>query len=63
MGIFELLWIIFIVLKLTGLINWSWLAVCSPILLEIGICIIIIYFPFNFCDKWFKDHDYTDLWK
>lgn len=63
MGIFELLWIIFIVLKLTGLINWSWLVVCSPILLEIGICIIIVYFPFNFCDKWFKDHDYTDLWK
>lgn len=63
MNIFELLWIIFIILKLTGLIDWSWWAVCSPILLEIGIYIIIVYFPLNFCDKWLKDHDYTDLWK
>lgn len=63
MSILELLWIIFIVLKLINLINWSWWAVCSPILLEIGIYIIIVYFPFNFCDKWSKDHDYTDLWK
>ncbi len=66
MSVFEFLWIIFIVLKLTGLIDWSWWAVCSPILFEIGVYIILIiaaYLPFDFCNKWFKDHDYTDLWK
>ena len=63
MSVFEFLWIIFIVLKLTGLIDWSWWAVCSPILFEIGIYIIVVYFPLRFWDKWFKDHDYTDLWK
>lgn len=63
MSIFELLWIIFIVLKLVGLVDWSWWTVCSPILLEIGIYIIVVYFPLHSCDKWFKDHDYTDLWK
>ena len=51
MSVFEFLWIIFIVLKLTGLIDWSWWAVCSPILFEIGVYIILIiaaYLPFDF---------------
>lgn len=41
MSILELLWVVFIVLKLAGVISWSWWAVCFPILLEIGIYIIL----------------------
>lgn len=41
-SILELLWIIFIVLKAIGVITWSWLAVCSPIIAEI-IIIILCY--------------------
>ena len=43
---FGLLTIVFIVLKLTGFISWSWFWVLSPILLPliIGIGLIIIYF-------------------
>lgn len=66
MSIFELLWIIFIILKLVGAVDWSWWAVCSPMIFEIGIIIILLiaaYSPFNFYNKWFKDHDYTDFWK
>ena len=43
---FGLLTIVFIVLKLTGFISWSWFWVLSPVLLPliIGIGLIIIYF-------------------
>ena len=43
LGICTVLGLIFITLKLTGLISWSWIWVLSPI--WIGICfMIIIYF-------------------
>ena len=43
-GLGELLTIVFIVLKLTTVINWSWLWVLSPIWISftIGIIILII---------------------
>lgn len=36
-----LLLIAFIVLKLTGVIKWSWLWVLSPIWIPIALCIIL----------------------
>lgn len=46
MGFVGLLTIVFIVLKLTKVISWSWLWVLSPlwISLVIGLLLIIIYF-------------------
>ncbi len=46
LGILEVLQIIFIVLKLCKLINWSWLAVLSPSwisFLIIAIVIIVVW--------------------
>lgn len=34
--------IIFIVLKLIGIINWSWLAVLCPVLIESAVTIIVV---------------------
>lgn len=32
MSIFSLLFILFLVLKLVGVLTWSWLLVCSPLI-------------------------------
>lgn len=42
--------LLFITLKLTHFINWSWLWVLSPILIPVtlGVCGIIIYFGASF---------------
>ena len=42
LGIPGVLTIIFVVLKLVGVINWSWWWVFSPILIEIGLAILIL---------------------
>lgn len=39
--ILELLTLVFVVLKLTGVIAWSWWWVCSPALLALAIGFII----------------------
>lgn len=41
-SIFSLLTIIFVVLKLVGVINWSWWWVLSPFLIGCAISVIII---------------------
>lgn len=41
-GFCGLLTIVLVTLKLTGYIDWSWLWVFSPILIEVGILIIIL---------------------
>ena len=38
----ELILIVFIVLKLTNVINWSWWWVLSPLWISLGIVIIIL---------------------
>jgi hypothetical protein len=43
-GFLEILTLIFIVLKLTNFINWSWLWVLSPIWIPIFIVIVIFLF-------------------
>ena len=42
LGIPGVLTIIFVVLKLVGVINWSWWWVFSPTLIEIGLVILIL---------------------
>lgn len=41
MGLVEVLTLIFIVLKLIGILSWSWWLVFSPILIVIGIWLAI----------------------
>ena len=39
-----LLTVVFITLKLCGVINWSWWWVVSPIFISIGLAIVILLF-------------------
>jgi len=41
-GFFGLLTILFIGLKLGGIINWSWLWVLSPLIFSVGFGILLI---------------------
>lgn len=42
LGLSSVLTIVFIVLKLVGVINWSWWWVLFPTLIEIGLVIVIL---------------------
>lgn len=42
LGFADVLTIVFIVLKLVGVINWSWIWVLSPIWICLGIYLIIL---------------------
>lgn len=42
----ELLTLVFIVLKLTGVISWSWWWVLSPIWIGFGIALVILLIVF-----------------
>ncbi|MDA1509626.1 hypothetical protein PDJ86_22475 [Bacillus cereus group sp. TH36-2LC] len=42
MGLTEILTVVFIVLKLTGVIDWSWWLVLLPELLAIGLYVIVV---------------------
>lgn len=48
MKLTDVLLVIFIVLKLTGVIQWSWLWVLSPLWISFGIALIlaVIYYYF-----------------
>lgn len=41
-GVLDVLQIVFIVLKLTGLIDWSWWAVFAPLFISLGLVAIIV---------------------
>ena len=43
-GFFGLLQLVFIVLKLCGIIHWSWIWVFMPTLLPIGILSLVLLF-------------------
>ena len=49
MGILEVLTVIFVVLKMTGNIDWSWFWVFSPLILVYGtvILLFVLYFMIN----------------
>ena len=38
----DMITIIFVVLKLTGVIDWSWWWVLSPLLIPIGLLIVVL---------------------
>ena len=42
MGLLEVLTIVFIVLKLIGVIAWSWWLVLSPLLVAVGIYVTLV---------------------
>ena len=42
LGFLDILGIVFIILKLVGVINWPWLWVLCPIWIEIILIIIVI---------------------
>lgn len=42
MGIFEVLTILFVILKLTGVIAWSWWVVFLPIIISATIYVIVL---------------------
>lgn len=44
MKLAEVLLVIFIVLKLTGVIQWSWLWVLSPLWISLTIILILLVF-------------------
>lgn len=46
LGIFSVIQINFLILKLAGLVNWSWWLVLLPIFISLGISIIGIIFLF-----------------
>ena len=41
LGFFEALTLLFIALKLTGVITWSWLMVLSPLWLTFAVTVVI----------------------
>lgn len=47
-GFFGLLTIVFIVLKLTGVISWSWFWVLSPVIAVVAlVCAVIAVYIFS----------------
>ena len=41
-NIFTVVQVVFLILKLCGLINWSWWWVLSPLWISVGICIVAL---------------------
>lgn len=41
LGFFEALTLLFIALKLTGVVTWSWLMVLSPLWLTFAVAVVI----------------------
>ena len=44
LGIAEILTLIFVILKLTGAIKWSWVWVLSPIWITLALIVVLILF-------------------
>jgi len=47
MGFLEVLTLIFVILKLFGLIQWSWWAVFSPVIVSIFIGVVVGIFAIS----------------
>lgn len=43
MGILEALTLLFIALKLMGTIDWSWVAVLSPLIIAISLYLLVLF--------------------
>lgn len=53
-GFFTVLTIVFIVLKLVGVIDWSWVWVLSPTWISTAVALIILLVVSINGDWWFK---------
>lgn len=60
MGVLEFLTVVFIVLKLVGVIDWSWVQVFIPVYISIGIYLIWAIFIGSITSITFK---YTNKYK
>ena len=69
LGLSSVLTIIFVVLKLVGVITWSWWWVLSPILIDIGLTIIVLVIYAIYVAHENKKYDFiskktrNDKWK
>ena len=50
MGFCDVLTIVFVILKLTNIINWSWFWVLSPLIILYGFIFGIVFIK-GFCDE------------
>lgn len=55
-GLGTILFVVFLVLKLCGVIDWSWWWVTAPIWIPVAFCLLIIFitvmcFPKEFTEK------------
>lgn len=64
MGFTEVLTIVFIVLKLLGVISWSWWLVCLPEIIAVALYLIIIIGQIVTINKTRKEITkiHKDLW-
>lgn len=61
LNFFDVLLIVFIVLKLCGVITWSWIWVLSPLWIWIVLYLLVMGFIkiHEAISDWFDDNDYT----
>lgn len=61
LNFFDVLLIVFIVLKLCGVITWSWIWVLSPLWIWIVLFLLVTIFTNirKTLSDWFDDNDYT----
>lgn len=45
-GLGGLVFIIFLILKLTGVVSWSWFIVCLPLIISAGLTILLTLLVF-----------------
>ncbi len=55
-GFFGLLQVVFIALKVTKIINWSWWLVFLPMWIDLGLCLIVIIITVIFV-TWVNKND------
>jgi hypothetical protein len=62
LGVCDVLFIIFLVLKLVGVINWSWWWVTAPLWIPLALVILSIPFMIIFWKRIYKE-DEEDYWR
>jgi fatty acid desaturase len=62
LGLVSVLTIVFVVLKLVGVINWSWFWVLSPIWIDILIFVVIFVILYAYSEHE-ERKDKRDKWK
>jgi fatty acid desaturase len=62
LGLVSVLTIVFVVLKLVGVINWSWLWVLSPIWIDLLLFVVIFCVLYALSER-AERKDKRDKWK